>query len=300
MDEYFEAIAALPPWLAAPAAQVDAALAAQIHELRLRTGCAPAFTVRGVRRAAAELPAGAALQGLRFDGAMLEECLYALCGGALHSHEDELACGFLTLPGGHRVGVGGRYGKGEDGRTVLQRVDSLNLRIARSRLLTLPPFVQQRMAGRFTGVLIAGEPDSGKTTLLRSLLPLLEKAGRTAAVIDEREEILPAGLLKNGRFAGCDRISGLPKSKAVEMALRTLSPGVIVLDELGALRETELLEQGFFSGVDFIATVHAASAEEAESRPQVRFLRDRGMLRCLWQLRGRTHPGEIGEEKVYC
>ena len=66
-----------------------------------------------------------------------------------------------------------------------------------------------------------------------------------------------------------DLLSGIPKERAVQMALRTLSPQVILLDELGTLAETAALEQGFYSGVDFVASVHAASVEEAARRPQV-------------------------------
>ena len=79
----------------------------------------------------------------------------------------------------------------------------------------------------------------------------------------------------------------------MQMALRTLSPQVIVLDELGSLAETAALEQGFFSGVDFIASVHAASAEEAVRRPQVKALQQQEMLRVLVLLQGCAEPGRV-------
>ena len=79
----------------------------------------------------------------------------------------------------------------------------------------------------------------------------------------------------------------------MNMALRTLSPQVILLDELGTLAETAALEQGFYSGVDFVASVHAASVEEATRRPQVQALQRHGMLRVFVLLHGCTAPGKV-------
>jgi len=109
-------------------------------------------------------------------------------------------------------------------------------------------------------------------------------------VIDERGELFPPER-QNGDALDC--ISGLPKGRAVQMALRTLAPQVILLDELGDLTEVTALEQGFFSGVDFIASVHAASAEEAVRRPQVKALQQQGMLRVLVLLQGCAEPGRV-------
>ena len=98
-----------------------------------------------------------------------------------------------------------------------------------------------------------------------------------------------------GHGEALDVLAGLPKGQAVQMALRTLSPQVILLDELGGLDEVTALEQGLFSGVDFVATLHAATPEEATMRPQVKYLMERGAVRVLVWLTGRQAPGCIGE-----
>ena len=134
--------------------------------------------------------------------------------------------------------------------------------------------------------------DSGKTTLLRQIARELAAQKRAVAVIDERGELFPPER-QNGDVLDC--ISGLPKGRAVQMALRTLAPQVILLDELGSLEETMALEQGFFSGVDFIASIHAPDAAQAQCRPQVQALLQRGMLRQLVILAGRETPGCIRE-----
>ena len=111
-------------------------------------------------------------------------------------------------------------------------------------------------------------------------------------MIDERGELFPPER-QNGDALDC--ISGLPKGRAVQMALRTLAPQVILLDELGDLTEVAALEQGFFSGVEFVVSVHAATLEDALQRPQVRVLQQQGALRFLVLLEGRCAPGRIRE-----
>ena len=299
MDEYYHAIRSLPGWLAQPLQRVPPEIAAGIHEIRLRDGRPVGYTAAGTPADGARLfPQDPALRALAVPSGRLEEVLFALCGGSVHSYEQDLARGFFTLPGGHRVGVGGQYGCGPGGVPVLRRAESLNLRVARYGMTPVPQTLRACLRGHFTGILIVGEPDSGKTTILRSLLPELAAAGRTVSVIDERGELLPERFCADGA-ATCDRIAGLPKALAVEMALRALGPQVILLDELGDLRETQLLEQGFFSGVDFVATLHAASFAEAERRPQVRYLLARGMLRRAFLLAGRSTPGRFLAEKEY-
>ena len=140
-------------------------------------------------------------------------------------------------------------------------------------------------------VLLLAVPGSGKTTLLRSIARELVRQRKILSVIDERRELF-AG---NTHGEALDVLAGLPKGQAVQMALRTLSPQVILLDELGGLDEVTALEQGLFSGVDFVATLHAATPEEATMRPQVKYLMERGAVRVLVWLTGRQAPGCIGE-----
>ena len=175
---------------------------------------------------------------------------------------------------------------------VLQELRSVNIRVARNREFPLPQKLRDILQQRFIGMLLMGEPDSGKTTLLRGVARELAKQNRAVAVIDERREIFPS---EESAALPLDILSGIPKGQAVQMALRTLSPQVILLDELGGMEEVTALEQGLFSGVDFIATLHAASPEEATVRPQVCYLMERGAVRMLVWLAGRNDPGRVRE-----
>ena len=292
MDEYFQAVGALPACFARPLADIAPETAAQVHEVRLRTGCPLWLNVGGALRPAGRLPGcPPALAALRPTRQQMEEALYALCGGSVPTHQTELAEGYLTLPGGHRAGVGGRYLSHPREGVVLQTVTSLNLRVARARQAVLPPRLTELLQGRFTGLLVAGEPDSGKTTLLRGMAAYLAGLGRAVAVIDERGEFWPEQL--RAARPPVDTIAGLPKARAVQMALRTLAPQAVLLDELGGLEEVRGLEQGFFSGVDYAASLHAASLEEALRRPQVAYMRERRMVRAVVLLAGRQAPGQV-------
>ena len=169
MDEYYRAIRLLPSWLAGPLGQLPAQTAAQIHELRFRTGCGVFVTLSGRQLPLQDLPeCPLQLRECVLDQFQIEEIFHTLCGGAVHAHQTELAHGFLTTPSGCRVGVAGRY-VDRDGQTVLQQVQGLNLRIARAVPVQLPDELLAQLKKHFIGMLLVGEPDSGKTTLLRCL-----------------------------------------------------------------------------------------------------------------------------------
>lgn len=292
MDEYYQAVRALPTWLAAPLAQLPAQTAARVQELRLRTGCAVTFTVQGRQCSASALPGcPPALAAMRLDALQIEEIFHTLCNGSVHTHERELSEGYLTTAAGNRVGVAGQFVQREGHGITLQKVTSLNLRIARSCTIRLLPALDKLLEQHFTGLLVVGEPGSGKTTLLRTIARTLAERQRLVAVVDERNELFPP----EQALPPLERIGGVDKARAVQMALRTLAPQVILLDELGSLEETMALEQGFFSGVEFVVSVHAATLEDALQRPQVRVLQQQGALRFLVLLEGRCAPGRIRE-----
>ena len=110
MDEYYRAVKALPAWLAAPLAQLPAQMAACVQELRLRTGWVITFTVQGRQCPASALPGcPTALAAMRLDALQIEEGFHTLCNGSVHTHERELAEGYLTTADGNRVVVAGQF-----------------------------------------------------------------------------------------------------------------------------------------------------------------------------------------------
>ena len=149
MDEYYRTVKALPAWLAAPLAQLPAQTAVHIQELRLRTGCAVTFTVQGRQCSALALPGcPPALAAIQLDALQIEEIFYTLCNGSVHTHERELAEGYLTTAAGNRVGVAGQFVQREGQSITLQKITSLNLRIARSCIIPLPPALDKLLEKR--------------------------------------------------------------------------------------------------------------------------------------------------------
>ena len=281
MDEYYRAIRSLPSWLSRPLAELPVELAEQVHEIRLRVGCPVQMTISGVLCTSARVPA---LRQIVLTQLQMDEIFLTLCGGSVHTHQAEVAQGYVTLPNGCRAGLGGRFFLHPTQGAVLQQLHSVNLRIARRKWITLPEELRGLLEQRLTGVLLIGEPDSGKTTLLRSIAQALAAQDKTVCVIDERREICPGSTVPyEQKTMAVDEISGLPKAMAVQMALRTLSPQFILLDELGGTEEVRALEQGMFSGAAIIATLHASSWEEA-------FCRLRGVAGC----RAASWPGSSG------
>ena len=266
----------LPPELRRAAEGLDFST---LEELRLRAGRQPGAVFAGRERPLTAPPV---------TRAQLEQLVGAASG---HSSFAALGEGFLTLPGGHRLGFCGEAVVKEGRIASFRTLSSVNLRIARGKTVPLPQELTAALRGHFIGMLLVGEPGSGKTTLLRSIARELVRQQKILSVIDERRELF-AG---NAPGEALDVLAGLPKGQAVQMALRSLSPQVILLDELGGLDEVTALEQGLFSGVDFIATLHAATPEEATMRPQVKYLMERGAVRVLVWLTGRQAPGCIGE-----
>ena len=192
MDEYYQAVRALPTWLAAPLAQLPVQTAMRIQELRLRTGCAVTFTVQGRQCSASALPGcPPKLAAIRLNALQIEEIFHTLCNGSVHTHERELAEGYLTTAVGNRVGVAGQFVQREGQCIALQKVTSFNLRIARSCVIPLPPALDKLLEQHFTGLLVVGEPGSGKTTTAMRLKDYLENLGVTVCLLSMDNFFLP-------------------------------------------------------------------------------------------------------------
>ena len=106
MDEYYRAIQSLPSWLSRPLAELPVELAEQVHEIRLRVGCPVQMTISGVLCTSACVPA---LRQIVLTQLQMDEIFLTLCDGSVHTHQAEVAQGYVTLPNGCRAGLGGRF-----------------------------------------------------------------------------------------------------------------------------------------------------------------------------------------------
>ncbi|MDI3256601.1 MAG: stage III sporulation protein AA [Kyrpidia sp.] len=254
-----------------------------VEEIRVRRDqpvqiCAPGWegflTVQGrVTRRPAE--------GIVTPAAEVMHILQGLSQSSLYALEEELRRGYLTLPGGHRVGIAGRAVVA--GGRVQSQVDitGLNFRVARPVLgvsRALAPWLLDA-PGKPASVLVLSPPQCGKTTLLRDLAHHLS-AGiwhptvppLKVAVVDERSEL--AGTFQGRRHHDLgprtDVLDGCPKAEGMMMMVRSMSPDVLVTDEVGGEADIAALMEAVGSGVTVLASAHAAGLKEASGRPALR------------------------------
>lgn len=298
---FYAAASQLPPFLSASLLRVGAAGAAAVTEIRLRSGRPLQLTLPD--GAAFLLPDGtlcaqARPEALTVSHRQLNECFMALCQFSVHSIEQELAQGFFTIDGGHRVGVAGTAVCGpEGGIQRLKNPTSLCIRIARAPRAALPPALAELLRPPCPGLILAGAPGSGKTTVLRGCGELLSQLGRRVVAVDERRELWPAAA---DGFAHrppdrCDVLSGCPKHLGILMALRSLSPQVLLCDEVGSAADTAALAAGANAGVGLIVTIHARAPAELLRRPQARLLLATGAFAQIAFLCGAQQPGRLRE-----
>lgn len=227
--------------------------------------------------------------------AQLQELFMHICGRSVFSHEQEIREGYVQMGGGCRAGICGRAVL-EDGRVRSMRdITSIVVRIPRE----VPGCADRLLGGGLPwaelsrGLLIAGEPGSGKTTLLRDIARSLSMGrfgpSRRVAVLDTRGELSPGFDLG----PSADVLLSVPKGAGFQMAIRVLSPDVLICDEL-APEDLPAVRASVFAGVGLIATVHA-HASDPLSRPFIRELAGAGAFRTMVALRGRDSPFGIGE-----
>ncbi len=167
--------------------------------------------------------------------------------------------GYLTAPGGHRIGICGQAVIRDGEITGIRDICSVCIRIAREF-----PGISRDLAEIEGSILILGAPGWGKTTLLRDLICQKAEKGLSVAVVDEREELFPTGL---DGIKGMDVMLGCSKASGVDMLLRTMGPGVIAMDEITAKEDCDALQAAAWCGVELIATAHAASLQDYLHRP---------------------------------
>ncbi|HHV63065.1 MAG TPA: stage III sporulation protein AA [Firmicutes bacterium] len=270
-------------------ASIEPGVVASLEEIRLRLG-RPVMLVtsRGdlylARNGGITMDPGEAYLFTRDDA---HKTLQLMCSGSVYAVEEELRNGYITLRGGHRVGIAGRAVL-EGGHIKTQRdIAGFCIRISRQVIGAadkVMPYCIQPGTGRFLHTLIISPPRCGKTTLLRDMIrqlsngfrippggggPGLNIRGFKVAVVDERSEIAACyqGEPQNDVGVRTDVLDSCPKAEGIMMLIRAMSPDVIATDELGRAEDAESVEEAINAGVSVLATAHGSSLDELARRP---------------------------------
>ncbi|MEW6457479.1 MAG: stage III sporulation protein AA [Bacillota bacterium] len=278
----------------------------ELEEIRLRVGkplvlgsARGEIMVGGDGRAVAEPH-----QAYRVGEDDVARTVELVTGSSLYAVEDELRQGFVTVPGGHRVGLAGRVVTDGGAVRTMKHLSGVNFRISRevpgAADRVLPWLVHGSRAAYNT--LIISPPGCGKTTLLRDLVrqfsagvPRLGFAGLTVGVVDERSEIAGCyrGVPQLDVGPRTDVLDGCPKAEGMMMLLRAFSPDVIATDEIGRREDVTALEEMLNAGVKILATAHAASLDELRGRPVLRYILRRRIIERFVILEYARGPGAL-------
>lgn len=240
--------------------------------------------------------------GIRISTADLRETVSLLSAYSLYAFEEELRQGYITMEGGHRVGFCGKTVLENNEIRTLRQINALNIRIAREQKGWGEQFLPQLMEeDTFCHTLIVSPPGCGKTTLLRDIVRCLSERGKMVGVVDERGEIAPLrdGIPQMDVGPCTDVLEGCPKAKGMVLLLRSMSPDIIAVDELGRKADIEAAEEALYAGVKLIATAHGRDFADLETRPQLRDLIRKKVFERYLFLSNRNGVGtmeEIGDK----
>lgn len=255
---------------------------AELEEIRLRTG----QPVRLWGRKREESLSGEVTRE------ELEQVIRLASRCSLHAVLPQLRQGFLTLPGGHRLGICGRAVLREGEIHAIEPVSSLNLRLARQMRGVAEPLMERLCPkGEFRSTLILAPPGAGKTTLLRDVIRCLSDGvgcvPHRVSLADERGEV--AAMQGGGPqlYVGenTDVMEGCPKAQGLMLLLRGMNPQVLCADEITAREDIEAMSMAAGCGVELLCTAHGASRDDLERRGLYRTLTKQGVFRRLLTIR---------------
>lgn len=244
--------------------------------------------------------------------------LQSLCNNSIYSYQSQICDGYITLQGGHRVGITGNVAMKDGKITNVNYVSSLNFRIAREIIGASDEILKEVITRKsnsasqnnyrnsnidnndisnleINNTLIVSRPGCGKTTVLRDLVRNISNKGFTVSLIDERGEIasMYKGIPQNDIGLRTDVMDNVTKSLGMKIAVRTMAPQVIVADEIGTEGDLEAINYGICSGVKGIFTAHGSDISELRQNETLNKLYEEKLFKRIIFLENRGKMGKV-------
>ena len=215
---------------------------------------------------------------------ILEDILNKILNYSYYAFEHELSQGYITIEGGHRVGICGKVVIENGNIKLIKNISSINIRRCREIKEVSNSCLKYlfKSNGTLHNILIVSPPKCGKTTLLRDIVRSLSYRGFSIGVCDERSEIA-------GSHQGCfsfdlgprtDVLDGCPKAKGMSMLIRSMSPDIIVTDEIGKKEDVDAVKSALSAGISLITTIHGDSYEDL-IHSEIKELLEKNIFSCI-------------------
>lgn len=236
----------------------------KIEEIRIRSGKPVILKLGYIEMVLKYIVEGTEIIGI----------LQNICNNSIYTYQNQICNGFITLPGGNRVGISGNVVVKDGQVSNISHIYSLNFRVAHQIIGAsneLLRYVLDTKNNTVFNTLIVSPPGAGKTTIIRDLAKKISDGmsemnfrGIDVSIIDERGEIaaMNKGVAYNDVGIRTDILDNVPKSIGIRMAIRSMAPKVIIADEIGNKDDVEIINYAICSGVNCIFTAHGSCMDD--------------------------------------
>ncbi|EWG10688.1 stage III sporulation protein AA [Cytobacillus firmus] len=285
-------IAFLPKKIAEQLQRIPPKILKDLEEIRVRISRPIELTARGVPHFLPYI----------VDSEDAVHLLNKISHFSIYTLEEELKRGYITIEGGHRVGLAGKVILEQGKVKAIRDISSFNIRIAREKVGIAQKLIPGIYRDGWLHTMIIGPPQTGKTTLLRDIARIISSGdpgtdlpASKVGIVDERSEIAGCvnGIPQMTFGNRIDVLDACPKAEGMMMMIRSMSPEVLVVDEIGRHEDAEAIMEAVNAGIKLIMTTHGNSLEEIKRRPTLQAVLEMGIFQRFIELSRKDGPGSI-------
>ncbi len=304
MNKLTDVLSYMPDKVVSAFNMLDENILNRINELRVRRGKPIAVVIKNTSYFIdnkGDLYDYCMSECLKMNSDEFDNLFMSLCDYSLYDNMENLKKGFITLSNGSRIGVASTAVNDENGIVSVKDIVSLNIRIPQEVKGCAEKILNFLYVNSFPSIIVAGKPNSGKTTLLRDIARMLSDGFNNkyakVAVIDERNEFAAKKDTEMSMDLGLntDVLTAFNKAKGIEIATRTLSPEMIICDEISTDEEVQSILYAFSSGISFALSVHISDREDLIYKPIIKTLLQTQEFSYIVLLDNYTYSPEIIE-----